>query len=245
MMYYVARDGQQYGPYSADTVRQYLAAGSLLASDMAREESGQSWLPLGQYFPPVAVVAPVAPQYTSGPAYGGPAYGQAGHGAQGVQPLGAMVGQPIVPPDLHWALVLLLSMTGVFTFVWALIQASYARKIDPGSKATVYYVLWLVGSIVNFLLYVGLIVQIINNNGQPDDSSNALGAIIFLLGVGSAVFFVLGSFSISTSMQRYYNSREPIQLRLNGVMVFFFSILYLQYHMSRIAAWKKTGYLPA
>jgi hypothetical protein len=47
-MYYVARDGQQYGPYSADTVRQYLAAGSLLISDMAREESGQSWLTLGQ-----------------------------------------------------------------------------------------------------------------------------------------------------------------------------------------------------
>jgi hypothetical protein len=44
-------------------------------------------------------------------------------------------------------------------------------------------------------------------------------------------------------MLRYYNSTEPINLRLSAVMTFFFNTLYFQYHMSRIADWKRTGYL--
>ena len=50
-------------------------------------------------------------------------------------------------------------------------------------------------------------------------------------------------FGMRSSLVRYYNSVEPIGLRLSGVMTFFFSILYLQYHLSRIAAWKTTGVL--
>ena len=46
-------------------------------------------------------------------------------------------------------------------------------------------------------------------------------------------------------MLNYYNSVEPINLRLSGVMTFFFNILYLQYHMTRIARWKQTGILTA
>ena len=249
MMYYVARDGQQYGPYSADTVRQYLAAGSLDIADMAREESGQTWVPLGQFFPPAVAVQPVQPaqpQYTSGPAYNTPPYGaQVYSGQPGMQGGIPQVMQQIIPPDLHWALVLLFSCTGIFTLVWALIQASYAKKIDPSSKAVIFYVLWLIGTIINFMLYVGLVMMIINNNGRVDDAANGLGSIIFLVGLASGIFFVAGTYSIRASMIEYYNTREPIQLQLSGVMTFFFSIYYLQYHMSRIAAWKKTGYLPA
>ena len=36
---------------------------------------------------------------------------------------------------------------------------------------------------------------------------------------------------------------EPINLRLSGVMTFFFNILYFQYHFTRIAEWKRTGML--
>jgi hypothetical protein len=44
-------------------------------------------------------------------------------------------------------------------------------------------------------------------------------------------------------MEEYYNSRENIALTLSGVMTFFFSSIYLQYHVNRIARWKKTGIL--
>jgi hypothetical protein len=46
-------------------------------------------------------------------------------------------------------------------------------------------------------------------------------------------------------MLNYYNSVEPINLQLSGAMTFFFGIFYLQYHMSRIARWKRTGVLAA
>jgi hypothetical protein len=50
-------------------------------------------------------------------------------------------------------------------------------------------------------------------------------------------------FQMKDSLENYYNTVEPINLRLSGVMTFFFAVYYFQYHFSRIAAWKKTGYL--
>jgi hypothetical protein len=44
-------------------------------------------------------------------------------------------------------------------------------------------------------------------------------------------------------MERYYNTVEPINLRLSAVMTLFFNVLYFQYHMTRIADWKQTGVL--
>jgi len=44
-------------------------------------------------------------------------------------------------------------------------------------------------------------------------------------------------------MEEYYNSKENIALTLSGVMTFFFRIIYLQYHINRIAKWKQTGIL--
>jgi hypothetical protein len=45
-------------------------------------------------------------------------------------------------------------------------------------------------------------------------------------------------------MEEYDNSRENIALTLRGVMTFFFSVIYLQYRVNRIAKWKKTSVLP-
>jgi hypothetical protein len=48
---------------------------------------------------------------------------------------------------------------------------------------------------------------------------------------------------MKSDLENYYNSVERINLRLNGVMVFFFAVFYFQHHFSRISAWKKTGIL--
>jgi hypothetical protein len=50
-------------------------------------------------------------------------------------------------------------------------------------------------------------------------------------------------FQMRRGLLDYYNSTEPIRLRLSAAMTFFFSIYYLQYHLRRIAIWKKTGQL--
>lgn len=254
MNYYVAREGKQYGPYSAETAQRYLAEGSLLPTDYAREETAQTWTTLGQIFPtaPPAVTAPsagaaAAPAYAYTPQVAQPQVPQqpAMQAPVMAQPAGAQyaVAMPIVPPSLHWGLVLVLGIfTGVFTIIWAFIQASFARKIDAHSKALTFYILWIVGTFVMIVLWIaGLAVQ----QMQGSDAGVALmglGALIYLV---SVVFFIIGAFDIRRSMLTYYNSVEPINLRLSGVMTFFFNTLYLQYHMTRIANWKQTGILTA
>jgi hypothetical protein len=44
-------------------------------------------------------------------------------------------------------------------------------------------------------------------------------------------------------MEEYYNTVENIGLSLSGGMTFFFNVIYFQYHINRIARWKKTGVL--
>jgi hypothetical protein len=48
---------------------------------------------------------------------------------------------------------------------------------------------------------------------------------------------------MKNDLEEYYNSMEPINLRLNGGLTFFFAVWYFQHHLSRIAQWKKSGVL--
>jgi len=48
MQIYVARDGQQFGPYTAEEVRDYLAEGTLLRSELAWHEGLENWVTLDQ-----------------------------------------------------------------------------------------------------------------------------------------------------------------------------------------------------
>jgi hypothetical protein len=60
---------------------------------------------------------------------------------------------------------------------------------------------------------------------------------------GGAIVYLFGVFAIRSAVEDYYNSKENIGLTLTGVMTFFFSTVYIQYHINRIARWKKTGVL--
>jgi hypothetical protein len=221
--YYVARSGQQYGPYTEETVRSYVAAGSLLASDNIRAETSQTWSTIAQEFQIPQTAPPMVAQPQMVPQYGqAPQYPQVAVGAQ------------IVPPDLHWAILLILSITWIFAFIWTFVQAGYARKIDPSSSALWAFILWTGLSGADFAMNIQAVMA---------GGGAAAPALAGYLGVGGIVCYYWGVFSIRKSMETYYNSVEPIQLQLSGVLTFFFGIYYLQYHMSRIAHWKKTGVL--
>ena len=47
-MIHVSRDGQQFGPYTQEDARAYLADGSLLATDLGWTEGSAEWVPLPQ-----------------------------------------------------------------------------------------------------------------------------------------------------------------------------------------------------
>ena len=45
----ISRNGQQFGPYTLDEVRNYLATGSLVSTDLAWNNATSGWIPLSSY----------------------------------------------------------------------------------------------------------------------------------------------------------------------------------------------------
>lgn len=143
------------------------------------------------------------------------------------------------PPNLHWVVVLILSAFtyGLGAVVWAYRQAFFVRKLDPASKGVLYLTLCCAAMAVQIAFYFVMM------SGPSSGSAAALMTMIMVTNVVIVIFAYIGIFGMRRSLVSHFNTVEPIGLRLGGVMTFFFSILYFQYHLSRIAAWRKTGVL--
>jgi len=87
-----------------------------------------------------------------------------------------------------------------------------------------------------------MVVLLVANTSQPEA---VLPALLFGIPIilGAVVCQIMAWFSMRNSLVNYYNTVEPIGLRLSGVMTFFFNVYYFQYHFTRIAEWKTTGVL--
>jgi hypothetical protein len=144
-----------------------------------------------------------------------------------------------MPPEMHWAVVLVLSWVtfGLGALIWTFKEALFVKKIDASSKAVMLFLGALLVMVMQVVLYFAMI-----GSGSFEDLA-ALSGVLMILNVVIILFGLMGVFGMRGSMVRYYNSIEPIGLKLSGVMTFFFSVLYFQYHFSRIARWKKTGQL--
>lgn len=142
-----------------------------------------------------------------------------------------------MPPNMHWLLLLILAWVtgGLAGLGWSFKEAFFVKKLDPASKAVMHITIATIAMVGQVVLYIGALSSL-------SASTLATASILVLvLNVVILIFWLIAVFSMRTSIERYYNSAEPIGLKLSGVMTFFFSILYFQYHFSRIAAWKQTG----
>ncbi len=133
-----------------------------------------------------------------------------------------------LPPNWHWAIVLVLVIVTrqFFNLIWALVQANWARKLSGNNKPLVLVAMYPAGIMAGVLTMMAF------------KQAAALGAIFILAG---ALMLLLGVFSIKAAMEEYYNSTERAGLAMSGVMTFFFGTIYIQYHINRLARWKKTG----
>jgi hypothetical protein len=226
MNYYVTREGRQYGPYSLADLQRYLAQGNIQPTDLARSEAMDQWVPVQQIVGNIAVPQPPPPPVSYGQV---PVYGQ-GYSGAAVQPGMAPAGP--VPPGLHWALVLLFGVLtcGIFTCIWIFVQAAFVNKLRTNSKPLVLYAIGMGG------IFVGDVLAVLNDSGAL-----ALGGLMVL---GCAVVLIVAHFSMKSALEEYYTRVEPYNLRLSGVMTFFFNTLYFQYHLGQIAEWKRTGVRP-
>lgn len=223
MNYYIGRGGEQYGPYSLQDLQRYFSQGSIVATDMARREDSPTWVSVTQILGGAAPFLPSPPPIQPGMDV-----------APQVTPSGVLA--PL-PPNLHWALVLLFSVLtcSLFAVVWAFVQATWVKKLVPRTNAVLMYALYVL------LLFLATAISIAGAAANPPAMGPAL--VSPALNLAALVCFYVGAFNIRSCLREYYNSVEPIGLRLSGVMTFFFNTLYFQYHMSRIHHWKKTGVL--
>jgi len=237
MKYYIQRQLNEYGPYTLADLQRYVAQGSIQLTDLTRSEGMTDWVPVSQVIGNIPIplaTGAAAGAYAGGAVYGGGAVYDGSSTGFGVQSI-PMQGSPIVPSDFHWALVLLIGVVtcGLFNQAWLIVEAVFVRKVKPASKGLLFIILSVAGFFVGG--FVNGIMAVVSH-GQ----STPYGSLFTLVAL---VLYFVGVFQMKSDLEDYYNSTEPINLQLSGVMVFFFNVYYFQYHFSRIAQWKKTGVL--
>jgi hypothetical protein len=235
MPYQISRDGQLYGPYTFEDLQRYVASGNVLLTDLAKSEEMADWVPVSQilapasapaavYTPPAAGYTPPAPQqYPAAPVYAAPA--------------GAAVYPD--PPNLHWALVLLFGCfsCGLFFVIWDLVQALWAKRVEPTTKALLYFIIYAIFWVLYFISYAATMAPQMMHNQTP-----TISPITALCWLGLLIFVIVFRFTMKATLERHFNGPEPIGLRLSGIMTFFFGCLYFQYHLSRINQIKRGYY---
>ena len=169
MTYQVSRNGQMYGPYTLDDLRRYVASGNILLTDMAKSEEMPDWVPVAQILSTVAGTAGAA-------AAGGPGAPPPTYAAPAAYPQPSGIGYPD-PPNMNWGLELLLGFLTcrLFVFVWNLVIASWANRVQPASKALI----WYIAATVLFVVELGsswTIVISLSHHIHPHHS--ALGNIV-------------------------------------------------------------------
>lgn len=217
MNYFVKRGEEKFGPYSLADMQRYVQSGNISLDDVAQSEGMSEWVPVTQVLGNIPV--------SSTP------YGAAAAPATELAP--DLVALPL---NLHWGILLVLEIVTrqLFNLIWVLVQANWARKLIKNNKPMVLVAMYPAGIIA------GVMAEVIGGEaGYGDAAGIAAGLCI----IGGLIAYIIGIFNIRSAMEDYYNSTENIGLSMSGVMTFFFSAIYIQYHINRIARWKKTGEL--
>jgi hypothetical protein len=113
--------------------------------------------------------------------------------------------------------------------VWNLIIAAWANRVQPASKALMYYIIATVLIVLNFGGSWGVLIAIAHHNTRPHHS--LLGNLIAL---ACWVVRLVARFVLRDTLEQHFNGPEPLGLRLNPVMTFFFGGIYFQYKLNEI-----------
>jgi hypothetical protein len=254
MHYQISRNGQMYGPYTLEDLERYLASGNVLPTDMAKSEEMPEWVPVSQIV--AAAAAPSAgslppsdfstPSYANpspAPVYGGPpvSYAQP-------NPVAGLAGSPYADaPNLHWGLYTLFTFLTCtfFSKVMTLVQAAWLQRVQPNSKALLSYGVQygiLILTIAARIMTHSLVQTDVTVNGSPFAAAMAhQNPVVSLLNFIYLIMIFVSRFVMRAALEEHFNTLEPVGLRLNPVMTFFFGGIYFQYHLNRINAMKQAA----
>ena len=237
---WIGQDGQKYGPYSEDDVRQWMQEGRLAADALAWREGMDDWVPLASLFVTVASGSPPPPPAGMPPLAGGSSWTN-----NGVKPAPFGSNDDVAratlpaPPSLAWGLVLLFSILtlGIFGLVWPFIQAHWVRKIDRKSNARLLLGLSLACFLIGEPLYLTGFFYDLHTGQMGNTGLISLGGMLLL---GRWILGLIAYFSMADSVKRCL-AAHGAKLEIGGVTLFFFTMLYLQANLSWVVRWKNTG----
>ena len=215
MKYQLARNGQTYGPYSLDELRQYLASGNVQPTDLAVGEGMTEWEPVAKVLGLEGPGSPVAHRRKWQCGLTGMLSGFL-RSTQRIQHRRIYIG--------CWSWCWVPSAI-FFLFVWIFVQASWVKTVDPKSKAMAYY-----GASIASMVLGGVMMMMSAATQKP---VFALVLAMPLI-VAYLVLLIMGHFDLRRSLEEHFNGPEPVGLRLSGAMTFFFNTVYFQYHINRI-----------
>jgi hypothetical protein len=238
MNYQIARNGQMYGPYTMEDLQRYLVSGHVLPTDQVKSDEMAEWIPVSQLMSTQTAGVP------------GQGMGESGAASpSGYAPVSAPYQQPISPttaglypdpPNLHWALVLLLDIVtcSLFQMVWNIILGAWFRRLYPSSKVLLFYIASAILLVVQGIMgqALGLIAGRHGYGHYSYDYGTHVGGygIYGLVALASWIVRLIARFTFRSELERHYNTVEPIGLRINPVLTFFFGGIYLQSQMNRI-----------
>lgn len=129
-----------------------------------------------------------------------------------------------IPPKLHWAWVLALSILtlGIFYYAWMIVQGNWARKYDRSNTTLLLYVAGVT------ILIVDLVFDINMDAGSLDAKLEPLIRIF------AAILIVPAHFRLKDSIAEYSKKVGGPWLNPSGVLTFFFAPVYLQYQMNEV-----------
>jgi hypothetical protein len=145
------------------------------------------------------------------------------------------------PPNVHWGILLLAQMvisialcflvpraywivvSNLAFDAWAIYLCLWIRKLEPGAMS----IFWCAA-------YVALQVAA-GVPGGPSPASTGIMIFAVTLALICIVIWIATIYLVRAELHYHYNQREPVGLYLSGVITFFFSFLYFQYHLYKIA----------
>jgi hypothetical protein len=225
MLYQISRSGQNYGPYTLEDLKRYVASGNVLPTDLAKSDDMADWVPVSQVLgiasPPSGPPGYPYPQTQAYPVAGPAAYPDA--------------------PNLSWGLVLLFSFftCTLFMWVWNLILSAWMKRVQPNSKAVLFYAVATVLGFCQITFNMHTRTMIYQPGVHWWVTYSTAHPLTHLLGLATWVVRLIARFTMRSELENHFNTAEPVGLSLSGVMTFFFGGLYFQYHLNRINELKR------
>jgi len=145
------------------------------------------------------------------------------------------------PPNVHWEvlfgaqfvvviLVVILAPKAYWNFLsnlafdaWVIYLCLWIRRLNPAFMS----IFWCIA-------YVALQLSF-TVPGAPLPLSGGITIFAASLALLSFALWIITIYVIRAELHYHYNQCEPVGLYLSGVMTLFFSFLYFQYHLYKIA----------